>query len=147
MLAPIGEANSRQYFDTLALSNLTGIERFVAFNKKIEQTPKHRYTQREYVHVWRTAYHYIIKRCLAHDFFSEAGTPELAHSFCDTDRAFFSLAFHDPEFSRDDSWENTMAYGKDHCEYLPTKKTRTQRSLKECLEKRHGRKSKDVNHF
>jgi len=122
MLVPIGEENSRKFFDTLDLSNLTGIQRFVEFKQKMGEAPEHRYTQREYVRVDDTTCHYIITRCLVHDFFSEAGTPELTQSFCDTDQAFFPSAFPDLEFSRGDSWENTMAYGKDHCEYLATKK-------------------------
>lgn len=122
MLVPIGEANSRQFFDTLDLSNLSGIERFMVFKKKMEETPEHRYTQREYIRVDDTTCHYIIKRCLVYDFFSEVGTPELTRSFCDADQPFFLSAFPDLEFSRGDSWENTMAFGKDHCEYLTTKR-------------------------
>jgi hypothetical protein len=37
-------------------------------------------------------------------------------------QAFYPLAFPDLESSHGNSWENTMAYGKDHCEYLATKK-------------------------
>jgi len=122
ILVPIGEATDRQFFDTLDLSNLTGIQRFVEFKQKMGETPEHRYTQRKYVRVDDTTCHYIITRCLVYDFFLEAGTPELTRSFCDTDQAFFPSAFPDLEFSRGASWENTMAYGKDHCEYLATKK-------------------------
>jgi hypothetical protein len=122
ILVPIGEATNCQFFDTLDLSNLTGNEWFMEFKKKMEETPEHRYTQREYVRVDDTTCHYIIRCCLVHDFFLEAGTPELTRFLCETDQAFFPSAFPDLEFSRGDSWENTMAYGKDHCEYLVTKK-------------------------
>ena len=122
MLVPTGEANSQQFFDTLDLSNLTGIQRFTEFKRKMGETPEHRYTQREYIRVDDTTCHYIIKRCLVHDFFVEAGTPELTRSFCDTDKAFFPSAFPDLEFNRGDSWENTMAFGKDHYVYIATKK-------------------------
>ena len=90
----------RQLFDTLDLSNFTGIERFMEFKKKMGETPEHRYTQREYVCVVDTTCHYIITRCLVHDFFSEAGTPELPRSICDTDQVFFPSVFPDLEFSR-----------------------------------------------
>ncbi len=30
----------------------------------------------------------------------------------------FTEAFPDLEFTRGDSWENTIAFGKDHCEYI-----------------------------
>jgi len=45
-----------------------------------------------------------------------AGTPELTKLFCEVDRRFFPKAFPGLRFHRGDSWENTIACGKDRCE-------------------------------
>ncbi len=113
-----GFALEKRAFTSYGISNLTGIERFTAFRKRMEQTAADRFNVREYLEVNETTCHYILKRCVAHDFFSEAGTPELTRFFCRGDELFFGSAFPDLVFTRGDSWENTMAYGKDHCEYL-----------------------------
>jgi len=55
-------------------------------------------------------------------FFTEVGTPELTKLFCDVDREFFPKAFPDFKFHRGSSWENTIAYGMDHCEFIFEKK-------------------------
>jgi hypothetical protein len=46
------------------------------------------------------------------------GTLELARLICEVDRVFFAEAFPELAFSRGDSWENTMAYGKPACELM-----------------------------
>jgi hypothetical protein len=56
------------------------------------------------------------------DFMQEAGTPELTRIFCASDHEFSPKAFPEFEFSRGDSPENTLAYGKTRCEYLFKKK-------------------------
>jgi len=84
----------------------------------MEQTAADRFNVREYLIVDETTCHYILKRCVAHDFFSEAGTPDLTRFFCQGDELLFTEAFPDLEFTRGDSWENTIAYRKDHCEYM-----------------------------
>ncbi len=116
--ADFGLALEKQAFTSYGISNLIGIERFIAFRKRMEQTAADRFNVREYLEVDGTTCHYILKRCVAHDFFLEAGTPELTRFFCRGDELFFSTAFPDLAFTRGDSWENTMAYGKDHCEYI-----------------------------
>lgn len=116
--ADFGFALEKQAFDSYQISNLTGMERFIAFRKRMEQTAADRFNVRRYLTVDGTTCHYILTRCIAHDFFSDAGTPELTRFFCRGDELFFAAAFPDLEFTRGDSWENTMAYGKDHCEYI-----------------------------
>ncbi len=113
-----GLALEKQAFDSYHIANLSGMERFMAFRKRMEQTDADRFNVREYLTQDETHCHYILKRCVAHDFFSEAGTPELTRFFCQGDQLFFAAAFPDLEFTRGDSGENTIAYGKDHCEYL-----------------------------
>jgi hypothetical protein len=60
----------------------------------------------------------IVERCLFHDFFSQTGMPELTGFFCQVDREFYTKAFPELRFHRNGSWENTIAYGKDHCEFV-----------------------------
>jgi len=118
ILLPIGDATSRRFYDSLDPSHVSGIERFMAFKTRMQDTVEDRFNVREYITVDATTCHYVIRRCLAHDFFSEAGTPEMTRLICEADQVFFPAAFPDLTFSRGDSWENTIAYGRDHCEYV-----------------------------
>jgi len=58
---------------------------------------------------------YEVRECLFARFFGEMGMRELASLFCKVDRSFFPTAIADYSLSRGDSWENSAAYGKDHC--------------------------------
>ncbi len=60
----------------------------------------------------------VVERCLFHDFFSQTGMPELTAFFCEVDRKFYTKAFPGFRFHRNGSWENTIAFGKDHCEFV-----------------------------
>ena len=55
---------------------------------------------------------------------SNASDPDetLGKLFCEVDREFFPEAFPDFRFHRGDSWDNTIAYGKDHCDFIFEKK-------------------------
>jgi hypothetical protein len=41
---------------------------------------------------------------------------------CEVDRRFFPEAFPGLIFHRGNSWEKTIVYGKDHCEFVFEKK-------------------------
>ena len=56
-------------------------------------------------------------------FYQEIGTPELTQLFCEVDIEFFSRAFPEFKFHRGGSLENTVAYGKDHCDFVFEKKS------------------------
>jgi hypothetical protein len=56
-------------------------------------------------------------------YVEETGTPELTQLFCEVDIEFFSQAFPEFKFHRGDSVENTVAYGKDHCDFIFEKKS------------------------
>lgn len=94
----------------------------MAYRARMDNSDADRFNVKEYLTVNETTCHYILKRCVAFDLFSELGTPELARFFCQGDEKFFPVAFPDLIFTRGDSWENTIAYGKDHCEYQLTTK-------------------------
>ena len=118
ILVPLGYATIRQAYDSFHLSHLSGMARLLAFRSNMEEREEDRYNTREYLASDDTTCHYVITRCLVHEFFTEAGTPALTKLICAADEAFYPQAFPDFTFSRGDSWENTIAYGKDRCEYI-----------------------------
>jgi len=117
MLVPIGCNEQWAYLHTLANKG-NPMENLMAFNDLMDKIGTPRFNRREYVKRSDSICHFVITRCVFHDFFSEAGTPELTKLFCEIDRAFFPGAFSALEFHRGNSWENTIAYGKDHCEFV-----------------------------
>ena len=48
-LLPIGDATSRRFFDSLDLSHVSGIERFMAFKTRMQETVEDRFNVREYI--------------------------------------------------------------------------------------------------
>jgi hypothetical protein len=69
--------------------------------------------------------HRVVRKCPFHDFHLEAGTPELTRIFCETDIAFYGRSFPAFTFHRNGSWENTIAYGKEECEFVFDRKHRS----------------------
>ena len=118
VLVPIGCDTVRKRLNALDLSGLHGMERLMKFNHFMQTNDEAKYNLREYVVTDHQTCHYVIKRCVVHDFFTEAGTPELTRLICEVDQVFFPEAFPDFLFDRGDSWENTMAYGKKHCDFI-----------------------------
>ena len=126
LLVPIGCNAVRKHFNSLNLSGLSGMPRLNAFNALMLKNDEAKHNVREYVISNDTTCHYIIKRCVVYDFFVEAQTPELTRLICDVDKEFFPQAFPDFIFDRGDSWENTIAYGKKHCDFVLKKKVSLQ---------------------
>lgn len=50
--------------------------------------------------------------------YQETGTPELARLLCESDNEFWPQRCPDFEFHRGDSWENTIAYGREQCDFI-----------------------------
>jgi hypothetical protein len=98
------------------------MEQLMDFNELMDQKGAPRFNDREYIRQDDEVCHFVITRCVFNDFFSEVGTPELAQLFCDVDRKFFPKAFHKLKFHRGGSWQNTIAYGLDRCEFIFEKK-------------------------
>ena len=118
LLVSIGCAEQWDHLNTMDAAGEAGMERLMAFNDLMDQKGAPRFNTREYVRQDDDICHFRITRCVFNDFFTEAGTPELAKLFCLVDREFFPEAFPDFEFHRGDSWENTIVYGRDHCEFV-----------------------------
>jgi len=118
LLVSIGCNEQWDHLNSMDVAEGAGMERLTAFNKLMDQKGAPRFNKREYVKQDENICHFLITRCVFNDFFAEAETPELTKLFCEVDRRFFPEAFPDFRFHRGDSWENTIAYEKDHCEFV-----------------------------
>jgi hypothetical protein len=122
ILVPIGFNEQWHHLNSLRLYKDTGMARLMAFHNLMDKKGAPQFNRREYVKQNTNICHFIITRCVFYDFFTEVGTPELTKLFCEVDREFFPVAFPDFRFDRGNSWENTIAYGKDQCDFIFTKK-------------------------
>ena len=122
ILVPIGVNEQWNHLDSLHLSENTGMARLMAFHSLMDKKGAPQFNKREYVKQNGNICHFTITRCVFYDFFTDVGTPELTKLFCEVDSEFFPGAFPDFKFGRGNSWENTIAYGKDHCDFIFTKK-------------------------
>jgi hypothetical protein len=76
------------------------------------------YNEIEDVYISWERIHYVVKRCIFHDAFVEAGTPELTHLICDYDQTFHNTLFKEYYFDRNGSWNNTIGHGAEICHYV-----------------------------
>jgi len=118
MLIPIGCNEQWNHLKSLNLKSKASMDKLMAFNDLMDEKGAPKFNRREYIRQDENICHFVIKRCIFKDFFTEAGTPELTKLFCEVDREFFPKAFPEFKFHRNGSWENTIAYGKDHCEFV-----------------------------
>ena len=117
ILLPVGCNEQWKHLRTME-NRENPMENLMGFNDLMDKAGTPRFNTREYLKQNDSVCHFVITRCIFHDFFSEAGRPELTKLFCEIDRVFFPKAFPDFEFHRGNSWENTIAYGKDRCEFI-----------------------------
>ncbi|NTU84990.1 MAG: L-2-amino-thiazoline-4-carboxylic acid hydrolase [Chloroflexales bacterium] len=118
LLLPIGIALPRGVLARMTVSATTSpMERLMAFQRRMQQSEGGRFNTRVYDTCDATTCAYRITRCVVVEVFTATRTPELARLICDVDRVFFAEAFPEFGFSRGDSWENTIAYGKPHCTF------------------------------
>jgi len=118
ILVPIGCSEQWNHLNSLNLSKDSGMVGLMAFNNLMDKKGAPQFNKREYVKQNNNICHFIITRCVFYDFFTETGTSELTRLFCEVDREFFPGAFPDFRFYRGTSWENTIAYGKDCCDFI-----------------------------
>lgn len=118
ILVPVG--CNEQWTHMRSLGNLaeTPMGRLMAFHNLMDRKGAPQFNKREYVERSENVCHFAITRCVFHDFFTQAGTPELTKLFCEVDREFFPAAFPDLNFHRGNSWENTIAYGRESCTFI-----------------------------
>ena len=118
LLVSVGCEEQWVHLKSLDFNKGSEMKRLMAFNELMDQKGAPQFNTREYITQDDTTCHFIITRCVFNDFFAEAGTPELTKLFCEVDHRFFPEAFPGLTFHRGNSWENTIAYGKEHCEFV-----------------------------
>ncbi len=122
-IVPIGLNESMTVFQSLKnLFRNDPIELLINYLDLVDEKGAGQFCNREYLEKNDNVCHRVITKCPFHGFFSEAKTPELTKLFCEVDKEFYTKAFTEIRFYRGDSWENTIAYGKDHCEFIFEKK-------------------------
>ena len=122
ILVPLGVSEQWKHFRSLEVLEKKPMEQLMEFNMLMDQKGAPQFNEREYIQQDNRVCHFVITRCVFHDFFTEVGTPDLTKLFCEVDREFFPKAFPDLKFHRGGLWENTIAYGLDHCEFIFEKK-------------------------
>lgn len=118
IIVPIGVNESLTDLRSLKISRKNPLELLISYLDLVDEKGAGRFCNREYSKKNIDICHRVVTKCPFHGFFSEAETPELTKLFCEVDTQFYSKAFPDLKFHRGSSWENTIAYGKDHCEFI-----------------------------
>jgi len=118
ILIAVGCAEQRKHLSSMDVAECNAMGRLERFNTLMDEKGAPKFNEREYIKQDDKVCHFVIKRCIFFDFFAETGVPELTKAFCEVDRLFFPDASPEFRFHRGDSWENTIAYGKDHCEFV-----------------------------
>lgn len=118
IIVPVGVNESMKGFRTLKDHYSTPMEYLISYLDYIDEKGAGRFCSREYAKKNDHVCHRIVTKCPFHGFFSDAGTPELTQLFCEVDRVFYEKAFPGLVFHRGDSWKNTIASGKNHCDFI-----------------------------
>lgn len=118
IIVPIGLSESMKGFHRLKDEHKTPMAYLVSYLDYVDEKGAGRFCERAYLEKSDHVCHRVVTKCPFHGFFSKVGTPELTQLFCEVDRVFYEKAFPGLVFHRGDSWENTIAYGKDHCDFI-----------------------------
>lgn len=118
IIVPIGLNEVMEGFRTIKNNYATPMEYLVSYLDYVDEKGAGRFCDREYPTKNDRVCHRVVTKCPFQGFFSELGTPELTQLFCEVDRVFYEKAFPELVFHRGDSWGNTIAYGKDHCDFI-----------------------------
>lgn len=118
IIVPIGLNETLKSFRALDVATNDPLEMLMDYLDFIDKEGAGRFCNREYAQKDSNRCHRVVTKCPFHGFFVEAGTPELTQLFCEVDIEFYTQAFPELVFHRGGSWENTIAYGKDHCDFV-----------------------------
>lgn len=118
VLVAVGCQEQVGHLKTVEKERMSGMAYLMAFHDLMDEVGAPRFNERSYIEKSDEICHFVIRRCVFYDFFTETGVPELTKAFCEVDKKFFPEAFPDFSFHRAGSWENTIAYGEDHCEFV-----------------------------
>ncbi len=122
IIVPIGCNEPMILLQSLKTSGKKPMELLINYLDLVDKKGMGRFCNRKYKNRNNNICHRIVTKCPFHGFFTETGTPELTRLFCEVDKEFYSKAFPDLKFHRGSSWENTIAYGKGHCDFIFEKK-------------------------
>ena len=118
IIVPIGTQEQISHYSTITESFENPLDRLRAFHSHMDKEGNLRFNKREYVENNNHICHFHVTRCVFHDFFTEVGMPELTRLFCEVDDEFFSTAYPDIKFHRGQDENNTIAYGKQRCNFI-----------------------------
>ncbi|MBA7592647.1 hypothetical protein ES708_34839 [subsurface metagenome] len=118
ILIPVSVSEMEQNLDSSNISGKRGIDKLSAFWDSTRKGGVGQFNQETLIKLNRYVLHYQVTNCFFARFYQETGTPELTKLLCESDKEFWPKAFSDLKFHRGSSWENTIAYGKDHCEFI-----------------------------
>jgi len=123
ILVPIGTKEQLDNLDRWSVSQKSGMEKLLVFYDAVGKGGIGQFVHRTVTEKNNGVLRFEVRNCFFKRFYEETGTPELTQLFCEVDIEFFFQAFPEFKFHRGDSLENTMAYGKDHCDFIFEKKS------------------------
>lgn len=115
---PLLLSEMMSFYRTLNLSMKDDMERLMEFRKAFDEKGAGKFCNREYIIQNHTSCHFIVTRCVYHDYFTEISLPELTKIFCEVDWLFYARTFPSLRFHRGNSPENTIAFGKTFCNFF-----------------------------
>ena len=118
ILVPIGTNEQLDNLDKWGVSEKSGMDKLLSFYDAMGKGGIGQFVQRTITEKNDKTMSFEVRNCFFNRFYQETGAPELTKLFCEVDIEFFSRAFPEFKFHRGDSLENTVAYGKDHCNFI-----------------------------
>jgi len=118
VLVPIGLNEQLRNLESLDVVGEGSMDRLKAFYDFMGKGGVGQFVERKLTESNKHSLKYKVRGCLFDRFYREAGTPELTKLFCEVDTEFFPKAFPDFKFYRGDTFENTVAFGRDHCDFM-----------------------------
>ena len=115
IIVPAGCCEQWTNLKNLNVGNECGYKRLKVFYDFMGEGGSGQFVKRTLASNTEKLVQYEVRECFFARFFKEMGMLELASLFCKVDRSFFPTAIADYSLSRGDSWNNSAAYGKDHC--------------------------------
>jgi len=124
IVVPIGVNEQVRNVESLGATDKEAIEQLLAFYGFMGIKGVGNFVNRRLLKADSNVLHYEVRNCFFARFYQETETPELTRLFCEVDTEFFPKAFPEFEFHRGASYENTIAYGRDHCTFIFERKGR-----------------------
>ena len=118
IIVPVGCIQQNAMVAETDIPDNEPMKRLMAFNNLMDIKGASQFNERKYVKKEKNICHFKIKRCVYRDFFDSFGIPELTKLFCEVYKDFFIPAFPAFNVHRGSSWENTLAYGREECDFI-----------------------------